>query len=66
MQTAGYPWPAAENVARGQLRPHEVMHAWMKSPGHRANILDPEARAVGVGLELGPGGPWWTQNFGYQ
>jgi uncharacterized protein YkwD len=66
MRTAGYSWPAAENLARGQRRPHEVMHAWMNSPGHRANILNPATRAVGVGLELGPGGPWWTQNFGYQ
>ncbi len=66
MRTAGYSWPAAENIACGQQRPHEVMHAWMNSPGHRANILNPRARAVGVGLDPGPGGPWWTQNFGYE
>jgi len=41
MRTAGYSWPAAENIACGQQRPHEVMHAWMNSPGHRANILNP-------------------------
>jgi uncharacterized protein YkwD len=66
MTAAGYPQPAGENIACGQRGPHEVISAWMTSPGHRANILNPDLRAVGVGLEFGPGGPWWTQNFGYQ
>ena len=66
MTAAGYRQPAGENIASGQRGPHEVICAWMTSPGHRANILNPDARAVGVGLEFGPGGPWWTQNFGYE
>ncbi|MEU0156580.1 CAP domain-containing protein [Micromonospora fulviviridis] len=57
----GYAQPAAENIAKGQSRPHEVIHAWLNSPGHRANLLNPD---FSVGLHL-DSGPWWTQNFGY-
>jgi uncharacterized protein YkwD len=38
----------------------------MKSPGHRANILNCSLKAVGIGVEYGSGGPWWTQDFGYR
>ena len=40
---------AGENAAWGSVSPEEVVNAWMNSEGHRANILDPEARAMGVG-----------------
>lgn len=65
MSAAGYPRPGAENVARGQSNPHAVMTAWMNSPPHRANILNPDFATLGVGADLGAGGPYWTQNFGY-
>lgn len=66
MVAAGFPSPGGENVALGQLNPHSVMHAWMHSPGHRANVLHPEFTTIGVGAYfLGPAGPAWTQNFGY-
>ncbi|MEU6588033.1 CAP domain-containing protein [Streptomyces sp. NPDC046881] len=54
-----------ENIARGQADAAAVMQAWMNSPGHRANILNPDFKTLGVGVHLGPGGPWWTQDFGY-
>ncbi|MGW0494456.1 CAP domain-containing protein [Streptomyces sp. NPDC003007] len=54
-----------ENIARGQADAAAVMDAWMNSPGHRANILNCDFKTLGVGVELGSGGPWWTQNFGY-
>ncbi|MYW44663.1 CAP domain-containing protein, partial [Streptomyces sp. SID161] len=38
---------------------------WMNSPGHRANILNCGFKTLGVGVHFGPGGPWWTQDFGY-
>ncbi|MER7000920.1 CAP domain-containing protein [Streptomyces sp. NPDC000410] len=66
MSAAGHPAPAAENIAKGQPGPATVVLAWMKSPGHRANILHPDVRSLGVGLGTGSGGPWWTQNFGYE
>ncbi|MER6673586.1 CAP domain-containing protein [Streptomyces sp. NPDC000983] len=54
-----------ENIARGQADAAAVMDAWMNSPGHRANILNCDFKTLGVGVKLGTGGPWWTQNFGY-
>lgn len=54
-----------ENIARGQSDPQAVMTAWMNSPGHRANILNCDFHTLGVGIHYGPGGPWWTQDFGY-
>ncbi|WP_333735598.1 CAP domain-containing protein [Streptomyces sp. IBSBF 2806] len=54
-----------ENIARGQADAAAVMAAWMNSPGHRANILNCDFKTLGVGVHLGPGGPWWTQDFGY-
>jgi uncharacterized protein YkwD len=61
----GYSDPSAENIAMGQMTPAAVVAAWMASPGHRANILNCQSKAIGVGVELGAGGPWWTQDFGY-
>ncbi|NJQ15290.1 CAP domain-containing protein [Streptomyces bohaiensis] len=54
-----------ENIARGQQSAESVMESWMNSEGHRANILNCDFRTLGVGVHIGPGGPWWTQNFGY-
>ncbi|MFF2203776.1 CAP domain-containing protein [Streptomyces sp. NPDC058145] len=54
-----------ENIARGQADAAAVMEAWMNSPGHRANILNCDFKTLGVGVHLGSGGPWWTQDFGY-
>jgi uncharacterized protein YkwD len=66
MHEAGYPAPAAENIACGQPDPQQVMMNWMNSPRHRANIMHPAVRAIGVGVRHGPGGPWWTQHFGWE
>lgn len=54
-----------ENIARGQSDAAAVMAAWMNSPGHKANILNCDFKTLGVGVHFGPGGPWWTQDFGY-
>lgn len=54
-----------ENIARGQADAASVMEAWMNSPGHKANILNCDFKTLGVGVHMGPGGPWWTQDFGY-
>lgn len=62
---AGYRWSTyGENIAKGQQTPESVMNSWMNSPGHRANILNCSFKDIGVGVHQGPGGPWWTQNFG--
>jgi uncharacterized protein YkwD len=54
-----------ENIARGQADAQAVMDAWMKSEGHRANILNCDYTTLGVGVHLADGGPWWTQDFGF-
>jgi uncharacterized protein YkwD len=64
-RTAGYSSPIGENIAWGYRTPEAVMTAWMNSSGHRANILNCRARAVGVGLaRKWDGTPYWTQVFG--
>ncbi|MGW2117039.1 CAP domain-containing protein [Streptomyces zhihengii] len=65
VEAAGYAWSTlGENIARGQADAEAVMDAWMNSPGHRANILNCSFDELGVGVHMGDGGPWWTQNFG--
>jgi uncharacterized protein YkwD len=64
IRATGYAFPAAENIARGQRTPREVVDAWLDSPGHRGNIMNCDLKAIGIGVRLGAGGPWWTQNFG--
>ncbi|MEU9027273.1 sigma-70 family RNA polymerase sigma factor [Streptomyces sp. NPDC048383] len=62
---SGYRWSTyGENIAKGQQTAQAVMDSWMKSPGHRANILNCSFKDLGVGMQPGAGGPWWTQNFG--
>ncbi|HEX6417925.1 MAG TPA: CAP domain-containing protein [Acidimicrobiales bacterium] len=59
---AGYPRPSAENIAAGQRTAQAVHDAWMGSDGHRANILNCDFTAIGVGLNASA---WtWTQDFG--
>jgi uncharacterized protein YkwD len=40
---------SAENAAIGQPDAASVMASWMFSPGHRANILDPQFNRMGAG-----------------
>ncbi|HOA97566.1 SafA/ExsA family spore coat assembly protein [Acetivibrio saccincola] len=55
---------AGENIAMGLRTPSEVMRAWMESPGHRANILNPSYNEIGVGLAKSSRGVcYWTQMF---
>ncbi|WP_079035675.1 CAP domain-containing protein [Streptomyces albus] len=64
-EAAGIEDLGGENIARGQANARSVMDAWMKSPGHRANILNCDYRTLGVGAHFAEGGPWWTQDFGF-
>lgn len=62
---AGYPEPAAENIAWGYRTAREVMVAWMASPAHRANILDCTTRSIGTGVTYAADGtPYYTEVFG--
>jgi uncharacterized protein YkwD len=53
-----------ENVAAGQTTPAEVVDAWMRSAGHRANILGNNWVNVGVAAAKGSNGiTYWTLVF---
>jgi uncharacterized protein YkwD len=54
---------AGENIAVGYPTSAAVMEAWLSSPGHRANILDPTYRWIGVGAYRAHHAWWWTQDF---
>ncbi|HET9125797.1 MAG TPA: CAP domain-containing protein [Solirubrobacteraceae bacterium] len=71
ISATGFDWSTVgENIATGFRTPAAVVRAWMRSPGHCANILDPAYREVGTGLSarriphasslVGT----WTQDFG--
>ncbi|MER5767481.1 CAP domain-containing protein [Streptomyces sp. NPDC001985] len=64
-EQAGVANLGGENIARGQADAGAVMNSWMNSEGHRANILNCDYKTLGVGVHMGDGGPWWTQNFGF-
>jgi uncharacterized protein YkwD len=65
MFDAGWQWAWGENAAVGQTSPEQVVNEWMASPGHRANILNPNFRFLSVGYGVAQDGrPYWTQEFG--
>ena len=56
-----------ENIAAGQRSPAEVVQAWIDSPGHCVNLMDPRFRFLGVGYLFDQNdkfGDYWVQNFG--
>ncbi len=70
--SAGYKYSSlGENIAAGYITPQEVVQAWMKSPGHRANIMNASYQELGVGyyyLANDTGSVnynyYWSQEFG--
>ena len=44
---------AGENLAVNFSDSADVVTAWMRSPGHRANIMKPEYREIGIGTAQG-------------
>jgi uncharacterized protein YkwD len=69
ISAVGYDWQTAgENIATGFDTPRAVVAAWMGSPGHCRNILNPSFADIGIGLNAGgidgSGGATWTQDFG--
>lgn len=66
VKAAGYTKPSAENIAWGYRTAAQVVNGWMKSPGHRKNILNCTSKTVGVGaVYAANGAPYYTQDFGY-
>lgn len=52
---------AGENLAGCIKTPEKVMDAWMNSPGHRKNIMNPQYSQIGVGYVSS--GNYWSQFF---
>jgi len=51
---AGYNYQTAgENLAMGFSSAEEIFSAWLQSPSHAANLLDPEFREFGVSMRPG-------------
>jgi uncharacterized protein YkwD len=49
-------WRIGENLAWGTgelAMPASIVQAWMNSPGHRDNILNPAYREIGIGIVAG-------------
>jgi uncharacterized protein YkwD len=68
-------WALGENLAWGSgelSTPQAIMNGWMNSPGHRANILAPDYRDVGLAACHGSpsplltGGTVFVNDFGTQ
>ena len=54
-----------ENIAYNYSSAEKVMQSWLRSPGHRANILSTSFRRIGVGCVVDVTGKfWWVQDFG--
>lgn len=57
---------AAENLAAGHDSVKDAMAAWLSSPEHRANMLNPSMRRAGFGFSQSPDstyGTYWAQDF---
>jgi uncharacterized protein YkwD len=55
----------SENIAYGYSSGKDVVGAWMRSPGHKANLLSSKMRLIGVGAVQDKNGVWWvSQVFG--
>jgi uncharacterized protein YkwD len=66
-------WVLGENLAWGDgplSTPQSIVNGWMNSPGHRANILAPDYKEIGLAACMGAplttrtGGTVYVNNFG--
>jgi uncharacterized protein YkwD len=69
--TGVHSWTVGENIAYGsgnRSTPRAIGTAWMNSPPHRANVLSPSFRALGIGIAsgtpVGGRGATYTTDFG--
>jgi uncharacterized protein YkwD len=53
-----------ENIAYGQKSPNDVMQSWLKSYGHRSNILNSKFEEIGCGMSISQNGKlYWCVCF---
>ncbi|WP_277961265.1 CAP domain-containing protein [Pseudomonas sp. RIT-To-2] len=69
-ELAGYNAQAlGENIAAGQDSVAKVVAGWLASPGHCANLMNPQFRDLGAAYATDPksdAGIYWTGMFGAQ
>jgi len=57
-----------ENIASGNRTPQDAVAAWIDSPGHCANLMNPAFTEMGAAYAINPRNenrtPYWTQVFG--
>jgi len=56
-----------ENIAGGQATIQEAVTAWLASPAHCTNIMNPNFKEIGVAVVVNNDseyGIYWTQSFG--
>lgn len=68
VNATGYAWTAlGENIAKNTYPAGQAvqvaMQGFMNSPGHRANILNPNFRRVGIGYAFGGGWHYFAVIF---
>jgi len=64
-------WALGENLAWAtgyRSSPEQILAMWIASPGHRANLLDPQWKDVGIGIAsgtpVGAAGATYAAEFG--
>lgn len=58
-----------ENIAAGQDTGRKVVDGWLSSPGHCANVMNPQFRELGAAYAVDPksdAGIYWTAMLGVQ
>lgn len=63
--SAGGKMNVGENIAKGAISPDMVMDGWMRSDGHRANILNANYTKISVSCYYDGSTYYWVQNFAY-
>ena len=69
-ELAGYNFQQiGENITAGQDSVRKVVEGWLTSPGHCANLMNPQFRELGAAYATDPksdAGIYWTAVFGAQ
>ena len=64
MQACGVTGSWGENIAYGYSTPEQVVQGWLGSPGHKANIENPNYRTIGAGAAVSANGQvYWAHAF---
>lgn len=64
---AGYRWQSVgENIASGVFSAREAVDGWLQSPGHCANLMQPNFTEMGIAFAVGTdseAGIYWAQTL---